>query len=203
MHLYFMSWLSVCLGLPLLFLTVNFTEGEHCCWVHNKIGARNYTHIRIDASSYYIFTDRSQRWGFFPWHKVCYTIEMIRVPNNHRLFSKFTVSTTSHQHLRIASAQLEGPSGLHGVKVAACVSSNRGIIVSGLVFETSRSTDHPKRLSLLPNPQTFFSLSILQTVQVRQFLISIIRDHLYGNKVRESLSLLIKYRLLREGKFYQ
>lgn len=128
----------------LLFLTLDFTEGEHCCWVHNKISARNHTHVRTDPSSRYISTNCSQRRGFFPRHKVCYTIYMVCMPNNHRLFSKFTVSTTSHQHVRIASAQLEGPSGLHSVKVAACVSSNRGIVVSRLLFEAFRSTDCPK-----------------------------------------------------------
>lgn len=48
-----------------------------------------------------------------------------------RLFSKFTISTTTHQHVRIASAQFTGPEkGLHGVKIASCLSSKRGVVVS-------------------------------------------------------------------------
>lgn len=48
-----------------------------------------------------------------------------------RLFSKFTISTTTHQHVRIASAQFTGPaSGLHGVKITSCLSSKRGVVVS-------------------------------------------------------------------------
>lgn len=56
-----------------------------------------------------------------------------------RLFSKFTISTTTHQHVRIASAQLIGPeNGLHGVKIASCLSSKRGVVVSQPDFHTVR-----------------------------------------------------------------
>lgn len=48
-----------------------------------------------------------------------------------RLFSKYTISTTSHQHIRIASVALEGPSsGLPGVTITGCVSPKRGVVVS-------------------------------------------------------------------------
>ncbi|KIM80718.1 hypothetical protein PILCRDRAFT_821974 [Piloderma croceum F 1598] len=82
-----------------------------------------------------------------------------------RLFSKFTVSTTSHQHVRIASAELEYPkTGLHGVKIASCLPSKRGVI------------------TVTPSQPASFLFSIDST----------------EGPVRESLSLLIKYRLLRE-----
>ncbi|KIK59816.1 hypothetical protein GYMLUDRAFT_261811 [Collybiopsis luxurians FD-317 M1] len=46
-----------------------------------------------------------------------------------RLFSKFIVSTLSHQHVRISNAQLELPgSETQGLKILACSSSKRGII---------------------------------------------------------------------------
>ncbi|KAG2157362.1 trafficking protein particle complex subunit 10 [Suillus clintonianus] len=37
-----------------------------------------------------------------------------------RLFSKFTISTTSHQHVRISSTELQGPRSLDGVKISGC-----------------------------------------------------------------------------------
>ncbi|KAF7322882.1 hypothetical protein HMN09_00067600 [Mycena chlorophos] len=46
-----------------------------------------------------------------------------------RLFSRFTVSTTSHQHVRIADAQLQlPPGGLEGVNVVACSPQSRGVV---------------------------------------------------------------------------
>ncbi|KAJ7098036.1 trafficking protein particle complex subunit 10 [Mycena belliarum] len=46
-----------------------------------------------------------------------------------RLFSKFTVSTTSHQHVRIAAAHLQIPAGgLDGVKVVACSPQARSVV---------------------------------------------------------------------------
>ncbi|KAJ3896581.1 trafficking protein particle complex subunit 10 [Lentinula edodes] len=46
-----------------------------------------------------------------------------------RLFSKFIVSTSSHQHVRISNARLEPPdTESSGLKILACSSSNRGII---------------------------------------------------------------------------
>jgi hypothetical protein len=49
---------------------------------------------------------------------------------NYRLFSKFTISTTSHQHVRISAAQLQIPDGgLEGVKVVACSPHARSVVV--------------------------------------------------------------------------
>ncbi|KAJ3845286.1 trafficking protein particle complex subunit 10 [Lentinula raphanica] len=46
-----------------------------------------------------------------------------------RLFSKFIVSTLSHQHVRILNARLEPPdSERSGLKILACSSSKRGIV---------------------------------------------------------------------------
>ncbi|KAJ7470648.1 trafficking protein particle complex subunit 10 [Mycena latifolia] len=46
-----------------------------------------------------------------------------------RLFSKFTISTTSHQHVRISGAQLQIPDGgLDGVKVVACSPQARSVV---------------------------------------------------------------------------
>lgn len=48
-----------------------------------------------------------------------------------RLFSKFTISTTSHQHVRIASAHLNIPEdGLDGVKIVTPSTKNRPVVVS-------------------------------------------------------------------------
>ncbi|KAF5391403.1 hypothetical protein D9757_001971 [Collybiopsis confluens] len=47
-----------------------------------------------------------------------------------RLFSKFIVSTLSHQHVRISNARLELPPGseTNGLKISSCSSLKRGII---------------------------------------------------------------------------
>ncbi|KAJ7285957.1 trafficking protein particle complex subunit 10 [Mycena rebaudengoi] len=46
-----------------------------------------------------------------------------------RLFSKFTISTTSHQHVRISAAQIQLPNGgLEGVKVVACSPQSRSVV---------------------------------------------------------------------------
>ncbi|KAJ7940762.1 trafficking protein particle complex subunit 10 [Mycena leptocephala] len=46
-----------------------------------------------------------------------------------RLFSKFTISTTSHQHVRISAAQLQIPEGgLDGLKVVACSPQARSVV---------------------------------------------------------------------------
>ncbi|KAG2116743.1 uncharacterized protein F5147DRAFT_743305 [Suillus discolor] len=37
-----------------------------------------------------------------------------------RLFSKFTISATSHQHVRISSTELQGARSLDGVKISGC-----------------------------------------------------------------------------------
>ncbi|KAH7923870.1 hypothetical protein BV22DRAFT_1113164 [Leucogyrophana mollusca] len=48
-----------------------------------------------------------------------------------RLFSKFTISTTTHQHVRISSACLEGPEGgLEGVKITGCRPSHAIVTVT-------------------------------------------------------------------------
>ncbi|KII88634.1 hypothetical protein PLICRDRAFT_110377 [Plicaturopsis crispa FD-325 SS-3] len=80
-----------------------------------------------------------------------------------RLFSKFTISTTSHQHVRIRSAQLDCPDeDLEGVTIAGCMS--RGIV------------------TVTPAQPANFLFHIDST----------------GGPVRESLRLLITYRMLRE-----
>jgi hypothetical protein len=75
-----------------------------------------------------------------------------------RLFSKFTVSTTSHQHVRIASAELEYPkTGLHGVKIASCLPSKRGVVAEGpgTFFENLLLV----RLSYIPNSERIIGFS--------------------------------------------
>jgi trafficking protein particle complex subunit 10 len=74
--------------------------------------------------------------------------ESIVAHNICRLFSRFTVSTTSHRHVRIASAELDGPdTSLHGVKIAGCLSSNRGIVASLYNFSHQHNTDLCQRRS--------------------------------------------------------
>ncbi|PPR03937.1 hypothetical protein CVT26_001142 [Gymnopilus dilepis] len=81
-----------------------------------------------------------------------------------RLISKFTVSTTSHQHVRIADASLDlPPDGLDGVTIQPAVKKRRVVTVT----------------PMLP----------------ANFLFSL--DSSKG-PVRESLTLNIKYRMLRE-----
>ncbi|KAF9452305.1 hypothetical protein P691DRAFT_805187 [Macrolepiota fuliginosa MF-IS2] len=80
-----------------------------------------------------------------------------------RLISRFTVSTTSHQHIRIASAELETPpNGIDGVTIAS------------------------------PSPNS--KIVTVTPMQPANFLFSI--DSSAG-PVQESLTLVIRYRLLR------
>jgi hypothetical protein len=59
-------------------------------------------------------------------------MKMVTVTSN-RLFSKFTVSTTSQQHVRILEAHLEPPKqGMDGLTIIGCSAKRRGIIVNGL-----------------------------------------------------------------------
>jgi hypothetical protein len=46
-----------------------------------------------------------------------------------RLFSKFTISNTTHQHVRIRSAQLKGPEGgIDGVRIVGSLTPERVIV---------------------------------------------------------------------------
>ncbi|KAG1756516.1 trafficking protein particle complex subunit 10 [Suillus paluster] len=47
-----------------------------------------------------------------------------------RLFSKFTISTTSHQYVRISSTELQGPPSLDGVKISGCRPSRPVVTVT-------------------------------------------------------------------------
>ncbi|KAF9476341.1 hypothetical protein BDN70DRAFT_923371 [Pholiota conissans] len=81
-----------------------------------------------------------------------------------RLVSKFTVSTTSHQHVRIADASLDlPPGGLTGVDIKPSLKKRR--------------------------------VTTVTPIQPANFLFSL--DSANG-PVRESLTLCIKYRMLRE-----
>ncbi|RDB24044.1 Trafficking protein particle complex subunit 10 [Hypsizygus marmoreus] len=100
-----------------------------------------------------------------------------------RLFSKFTISTTTHQHVRISAAQLNAPEGgLDGVKIVPCATKNRGVVESP--FSKSR---------LECDAMGFFKT--VTPAQPANFLFYI--DSAHG-PVRESLNLLIRYRMLRE-----
>ncbi|KAG5647176.1 hypothetical protein DXG03_001133 [Asterophora parasitica] len=82
-----------------------------------------------------------------------------------RLFSKFTISTTSHQHVRIRAAHLMAQGeGLDGVKIVSCATKNRGVV----------------------------TVTPAQPVNFLFYMDSA------NGPVRESLNLLIKYRMLRE-----
>ncbi|KDR81848.1 hypothetical protein GALMADRAFT_240099 [Galerina marginata CBS 339.88] len=81
-----------------------------------------------------------------------------------RLISKFTVSTTSHQHVRIAQARLDLPvGGLDGVTIQPAVKKHRMVTVT--------------------------------PAQPANFLFNLDSSH---GPVRDSLTLCIKYRMLRE-----
>ncbi|KAJ3796702.1 trafficking protein particle complex subunit 10 [Lentinula aff. detonsa] len=90
-----------------------------------------------------------------------------------KLFSKFIVSTLSHQHVRISNARLEPPdTESSGLKILACSSSKRGIIT-------------------------------VTPAQAAQFLFQINSngpgESSHGfSRIREALSLDITYRMLRE-----
>ncbi|KAJ7273596.1 trafficking protein particle complex subunit 10 [Mycena haematopus] len=99
-----------------------------------------------------------------------------------RLFSKFTISTTSHQHVRISAAQLQIPDGgLDGLKVVACSPQARSVVV-GFVFDG--------RYIVGSGPT-----SDCHTGSTCQFLFYL--DSVNG-PVGESLKFRISYRMLRE-----
>jgi hypothetical protein len=51
------------------------------------------------------------------------------LPQNYRLISKFTVSSTSHQHVRIADASLDlPPQGLDGVEIRPSLTKRRVLV---------------------------------------------------------------------------
>lgn len=59
-----------------------------------------------------------------------YDLEFVPALNlSIRLFSKFTISTTSHQHIRVCNAELTAEEGLDSVKIGSCVTKNRQVIV--------------------------------------------------------------------------
>ncbi|KAG6845701.1 hypothetical protein H0H87_004962 [Tephrocybe sp. NHM501043] len=75
-----------------------------------------------------------------------------------RLFSKFTISTTSHQHVRICTAQLMPRNGgLDGVKISPTTTKNRGVVVESVVEESvtralvDSSSPHQHRAIIINN----------------------------------------------------
>ena len=47
-----------------------------------------------------------------------------------RLFTAFTLSTTSHQHVRVRTTRLLSQSETNGVKVTSCMASKPSVVVS-------------------------------------------------------------------------
>lgn len=113
------------------------------------------------------------------------------------------MSTTSHQHVRIADANLDLPSGgLDGVKIRPA-SSKRPVVVSFENFMT-RPILTRRFCRRLPrrNPRIFCLLSIRLMDLVFVFSSSVHFPSSWSFSVRESLILTIKFRMLREGKAY-
>ena len=48
-----------------------------------------------------------------------------------RLFTAFTLSTTSHQHVRVRSTQLLSQAEANGVKVTSCMAAKPSVVVCG------------------------------------------------------------------------
>jgi hypothetical protein len=95
----------------------------------------------------------------FPW-------SIVICSPNCRLFSKFTISTTTHQHVRIRSARLEGPKDASNeLKIVGCVPQKRDIVVSSSILPAPGTDTSCRPLRRL-NPLTFSFTSILQVVQV-------------------------------------
>jgi hypothetical protein len=85
----------------------------------------------------------------------------------HRLFSKFTLSTPIHQHVRLFSVDLQGPShGLDGVKITNYLLSHP-IMVSQALEGCSRQYRPIGRQLLRNILSTMYSLSNLNVDQVR------------------------------------
>jgi len=123
-----------------------------------------------------------------------------------RLFSKFTISTTSHQHVRISSARLEGPAvGLDGAKIVGCSAQKSDVVVS-ICFYCHRFVAFWCLLFMFEDSYTCTTceLLVLPRLQWWPRLVYCWNRRGIGTNafvtVRESLSLLIKYCMLREGE---
>ena len=60
-------------------------------------------------------------------------------PDACRLFSKFTISTTSYQHIRLATAQLEGEGGEDGLVISSTRPHQRDITVGDIVNNSRKN----------------------------------------------------------------
>jgi hypothetical protein len=118
-----------------------------------------------------------------------------------RLISKFSVSSTSHQHIRIADVSLDLPSGgLNGVTIRSA-SIKRPVVVSFENFLT--------RLILTKLFLDCYSSATCDFYVCSRFCswswyypfcLPVYFLSLMTFSVRESLVLTIKYRMLREGE---
>ena len=113
-------------------LSLSWLESQSGSGISNDGRAVNNTDFPIFKSIGYCTTDFCQCRGLFSWKKVSGRIYVLRALYSKlcRLISKFSVSSTSHQHVRIADVSLDLPSGgLDGVEIMSA-SSKRPVVVS-------------------------------------------------------------------------
>jgi hypothetical protein len=90
-----------------------------------------------------------------------------------RLFSKFTVATTTHQHVRIRSAELSVPDEgeLDGITVKGCTPKGRGSVVSNYyVIGGVKIVNNMYRQSRLQTRPISYFASIRRMGQVMRIL---------------------------------
>jgi len=79
-----------------------------------------------------------------------------------RLISKYTVSTTSHQHIRIASAELEMPSnGIEGVTIISPSSDSKIVVSKMLIFLEGTVTQAKQTVTPVQPANFLFSIDSL------------------------------------------
>ncbi|KAK7014963.1 trafficking protein particle complex subunit 10 [Favolaschia claudopus] len=113
---------------------LNLSEASHLEFLIPYSDASAFHAIKVDVEVDYITVAEPSITRTLHLARVVATTLPISVNvqdffRGNRLFSKFTVSTTSHQHVRISDAQLQFPDGgLDGLKVVACSPQARSVV---------------------------------------------------------------------------
>ncbi|KAF8212360.1 trafficking protein particle complex subunit 10 [Mycena galopus ATCC 62051] len=113
---------------------VNLPEAGHIEFLIPYSDASAFNAIKVDVEVEYVTVAEPNITRTLHLARVVATTLPISVNvqdffRGSRLFSKFTISTTSHQHVRISDAQLQIPDGgLDGLKVVACSPQARSVV---------------------------------------------------------------------------
>lgn len=123
------------LGLDRRTLIISVKGNCRYCDVQHKRGTYSQSQSLAEQQSASVPTDRRQRPRFLPRREVTIRLypSLFAPPHTlSRLFSRFTISTTAQQHIRVSSATLENDNDEKGLSVFGTLSQTRDITVSSL-----------------------------------------------------------------------